>query len=176
MLHLEREAETMTTQNQDPNGAAALGFDPASLRAALRAALERAGALSDGPVSLVIPDPAVRLTLVAGSGLRIRGENNRVVDCVIFDTDYIGALDGLINAAKSAKEREAAVVEVQAQLLAHTKAHGGSMTQMALSGARGNIVQLMKIVSSPLATWAEASKRASDKPPALARSLWQVAQ
>jgi len=47
-------------------------LDPAALRAALRAALERAGALSGGPVSLVIPDPAVRLTLVPASGLRGR--------------------------------------------------------------------------------------------------------
>ena len=47
-------------------------LDPAALRAALRTALERAGALSGGPVSLVIPDPAVRLTLVPVSGLRGR--------------------------------------------------------------------------------------------------------
>lgn len=41
------------------------------------------------------------IAYAAGSGVRIRGENNRVVDCVIFDTDYIGALDGLVNAAGS---------------------------------------------------------------------------
>jgi len=47
-------------------------LDPAALRAALRAGFERAGALSGGPVSLVIPDPAVRLTLVPSQGLRGR--------------------------------------------------------------------------------------------------------
>ena len=47
-------------------------LEPAALREALRAALERAGALSGGPVSLVIPDPAVRLTLVPAKGLRGR--------------------------------------------------------------------------------------------------------
>ncbi len=47
-------------------------LDPEAVRAALRAALERAGALSGGPVSLVLPDPAVRLTLVPGAGLRGR--------------------------------------------------------------------------------------------------------
>jgi Tfp pilus assembly PilM family ATPase len=42
-------------------------------RAALRAALERAGALSEGPVSLVLPDPALRLTLVPAAGVKGRG-------------------------------------------------------------------------------------------------------
>jgi hypothetical protein len=46
--------------------------DPAALSAALRSALERSGALSGGPVSLVLPDPAVRLTLVPALGLRGR--------------------------------------------------------------------------------------------------------
>ena len=47
-------------------------LDPDAVRAALRTALERAGALSGGPVSLVVPDPAVRLTLVPATGLRAR--------------------------------------------------------------------------------------------------------
>jgi len=47
-------------------------LEPASLQAALRATLERVGALSTGVVSLVLPDPAVRLVLVAGEGLRGR--------------------------------------------------------------------------------------------------------
>lgn len=47
-------------------------LDADALRAALRTALERAGALSGGPVSLVVPDPAVRLTLVPAAGLRGR--------------------------------------------------------------------------------------------------------
>ena len=48
--------------------------DPIALRTALRTALERAGALAAGPVSLVVPDPAVRLALVPAEGLRGRGK------------------------------------------------------------------------------------------------------
>jgi hypothetical protein len=47
--------------------------DPEAFRSALRAALERVGALSGGDVSLVLPDPAVRLALVPAEGLRGRG-------------------------------------------------------------------------------------------------------
>lgn len=47
--------------------------EPASFRAALRSTLERAGALSGGPVSLVLPDPAVRVALIPADGLRVRG-------------------------------------------------------------------------------------------------------
>jgi len=47
-------------------------LDADAFSAALRAALERAGALSGGPISLVLPDPVVRLTLVSSAGLRGR--------------------------------------------------------------------------------------------------------
>ena len=54
--------------------------DPEAFRAALHAGLERAGALSGGPVSLVLPDPAIRLTLVPSLGLRgRRGELEETV-------------------------------------------------------------------------------------------------
>ncbi len=46
--------------------------DAAAFRSALRSVLERVGALSGGPVSLVLPDAAVRVTLVAGGGTRKR--------------------------------------------------------------------------------------------------------
>ncbi len=46
--------------------------DPDRFAATLRLALERAGALAGGPVSLVLPDPAVRLALVPAEGLRGR--------------------------------------------------------------------------------------------------------
>ena len=46
--------------------------DPEAFRGALRAVLERVGALSGGDVSLVLPDPAVRLALVPSEGLRAR--------------------------------------------------------------------------------------------------------
>ena len=47
-------------------------IDPEAFRAVLRAVLERVGALSGGDVSLVLPDPAVRLALVPSEGLRAR--------------------------------------------------------------------------------------------------------
>jgi hypothetical protein len=50
------------------------------LQAGLRSALERAGALSGGPVSLVLPDPVVRLTLLPSGGVRgRRSETEEVV-------------------------------------------------------------------------------------------------
>lgn len=52
----------------------------------------------------------------------------------------------------SKAEREKLVIETQAKLTDYTKKHPGSMTHMALSGARGNIGQLMKIVGTPLVT------------------------
>jgi hypothetical protein len=47
-------------------------LEPAAFRAALRATLERVGALSGGAVSLVLPDPAARVALVPATGLRGR--------------------------------------------------------------------------------------------------------
>jgi DNA-directed RNA polymerase subunit beta' len=55
------------------------------------------------------------------------------------------------NKAKTREERDAAVFKAQDAIVSHTKTHGGSMTEMALTGARGNIPQLMKIVSTPVA-------------------------
>ena len=46
--------------------------DPEAFRVALRAVLERVGALSGGDVSVVLPDPVVRLALVPAEGLRGR--------------------------------------------------------------------------------------------------------
>jgi hypothetical protein len=45
---------------------------PDAFQGALRSVLERVGALAGGPVSLVLPDPAVRATLVPAAGLRGR--------------------------------------------------------------------------------------------------------
>ncbi len=46
--------------------------EPIAFRGAVRSALERAGALGPGPASLVLPDPAVRIALVAADGLKGR--------------------------------------------------------------------------------------------------------
>ena len=47
-------------------------IDSAGFGVVLKTALERAGALSGGPVSLVLPDPAIRLALVSTEGLEGR--------------------------------------------------------------------------------------------------------
>jgi DNA-directed RNA polymerase subunit beta' len=60
-----------------------------------------------------------------------------------------------IAAMKNAVGRDAKekiILDVQKRMLEHTKVHPGSMTAMALSGARGNIPQLMKTIASPVAT------------------------
>lgn len=57
-----------------------------------------------------------------------------------------------IKHAKTQAEREKIILDVQDKMLELTKSHPGTMTQMALSGARGNIAQLMKTVSSPVAS------------------------
>jgi len=69
------------------------------------------------------------------------------------------ARDGImapgVAAMKNAVGREAKekiILDVQKKMLEHTKTHPGSMTAMALSGARGNIPQLMKTIASPVAT------------------------
>jgi Tfp pilus assembly PilM family ATPase len=46
--------------------------DPAAFSTVLRTALERVGALEGGAVSVVLPDPAVRLALVSTEGLKGR--------------------------------------------------------------------------------------------------------
>jgi hypothetical protein len=46
--------------------------DPETFQSALRSVLERAGALSGGEISLVLPDPTVRLALLPAAGLRGR--------------------------------------------------------------------------------------------------------
>jgi len=55
---------------------------PESFRSALQAVLERVGALGGGPVSLVLPDPAVRATLVPSAG--IRGRRSEMEELVRF--------------------------------------------------------------------------------------------
>lgn len=51
----------------------------------------------------------------------------------------------------NAAERERVILSVQDRMMEYTKTHPGTMTEMALSGARGNIPQLMKTVGSPVA-------------------------
>ena len=54
--------------------------------------------------------------------------------------------------ATTREAKENIVLDVQKKMLELTTTHPGSMTAMALSGARGNIPQLMKTVASPVAS------------------------
>jgi DNA-directed RNA polymerase subunit beta' len=56
-----------------------------------------------------------------------------------------------VKQAKTPEEREKIILSVQDRIMDYTKTHPGTMTQMALSGARGNVPQLMKTVGSPVA-------------------------
>lgn len=58
----------------------------------------------------------------------------------------VKALEGMTNK----DERLRLVIAAQTKMLDYTKKHPGSMTAMALSGARGNPAQLMKIIGTPL--------------------------
>jgi DNA-directed RNA polymerase subunit beta' len=67
----------------------------------------------------------------------------------------VNAVANKIKNIKDPTELQKTVVDAQNELLALTKEHPGSMTHMALSGARGNPAQLMKIVTTPLAANSE---------------------
>ena len=66
--------------------------------------------------------------------------------------EILGPARAAMTKATTREAREKIILEAQEKMLALTKRHPGSMTHMALSGARGNAAQLMKIVSAPLAT------------------------
>lgn len=117
--------------------------------------------LHDHVVDLARKDPQLYVRTI--TALKRRGDEIATLEGVSVGLDDIepqyAARDAIlapalkaIDAAKTPKEREQAVVKAQAALLEYTKKHPGSMTHMALSGARGNAGQLMKIVGTPLAT------------------------
>jgi DNA-directed RNA polymerase subunit beta' len=117
--------------------------------------------LHDHVVGLAKTNPAEYVRVI--SALKRRGDEIATLEGVSVGLDDIApeyaARDAILtpalkrlNTNLSAKDREALVVETQDKLLDYTKRHGGSMTHMALSGARGNPGQLMKIVATPLAT------------------------
>ncbi len=55
-----------------PEGVLDVSLTRAALRKALESACERAGALVGGPIALVLPDPAVRLSLLPAADLKAR--------------------------------------------------------------------------------------------------------
>lgn len=116
--------------------------------------------LHDHVVGLARSNPALYVKTVFD--LKKRGDEIATVEGISVGLDDItpeyAARDAIVNPAlkefakaHTPEAREKIIVATQAKMLDHTKQHGGSMTHMALSGARGNPAQLMKIVATPLA-------------------------
>lgn len=114
----------------------------------------------DHVVGLAKEKPAEYVKVI--TALKRRGDEIATLEGVSVGLDDIApdykARDAIlkpaiakIERAKNDIEREKLVIEAQNALLDYTKKHPGSMTHMALSGARGNPAQLMKIVATPLA-------------------------
>ena len=112
-------------------------------------------------LDLAQEDPAEYVEIV--SKLKALGDDISTLEGISVGLDDITpeykSRDGImapgVAAMKNAVGREAKekiILEVQKKMLEHTKLHPGSMTAMALSGARGNIPQLMKTIASPVAT------------------------
>lgn len=111
-------------------------------------------------VSLAKENPGGYVNVV--SKLKQRGDEIATLEGVTVGLDDItpdyAARDAIVHdalknvsAAKTLADKQKAVVESQQKLLDYTKQHSGSMTHMAVSGARGNPAQLMKIIGTPLA-------------------------
>ena len=117
--------------------------------------------LHDHVVGLAKTDPAKYVDTI--QKLKKRGDEIATLEGITVGIDDIKPLykerDAIVNevAEAAAKEkdpakREKLIIDAQTKLLAQTRSHPGSMTHMALSGARGNPPQLMKIVATPLAS------------------------
>jgi DNA-directed RNA polymerase subunit beta' len=120
--------------------------------------------LHDHVVGLAKSDPAKYVEVI--SALKHRGDEIATLEGISVGLDDITpdktARDAIMRPLERAVAREAdpvkrekLVIEAQTKLLDLTKRHPGSMTAMALSGARGNVPQLMKIVATPLAANSE---------------------
>jgi DNA-directed RNA polymerase subunit beta' len=118
-------------------------------------------ALHDHVVDLAKKDPAKYVHTVLN--LKRRGDEIATVEGISVGLDDIEpdykARDAILKPAvkkletlKDPEARNKVIVETQDKILGLTKQHSGSMTHMALSGARGKPAQLMKIVAAPLAT------------------------
>lgn len=116
--------------------------------------------LHDRVVELAKSDPIQYVKVI--QALKNRGDEIATLEGITVGVKDVRPLyaerDKIVNDAsallqgeKDQIKREKIVIEAQGKLLAQTKNHPGSMTHMALSGARGNPPQLMKIVATPLA-------------------------
>ena len=117
--------------------------------------------LHDHVVSLAKSDPIKYVHTALA--LKRRGDEIATLEGISVGLDDIEpdykARDAIVNPAMRKLDKmtdptamNKVVMEAQADILALTKRHPGSMTHMAMSGARGKPAQLMKIVATPLAT------------------------
>lgn len=117
-------------------------------------------ALNKKLTALAKEDPRAYVSIV--SQLKKLGDELSTLEGVSVGLDDIApdyaARDKIMAPAISAIKkttnpaaREALILGVQDKMMEYTRTHPGSMTQMALSGARGNVPQLMKTVGSPVA-------------------------
>lgn len=117
--------------------------------------------LHDHLVSLARTDPKSYVNTALG--IKRRGDEIATIEGISVGLDDIRPLykerEAILDPARKAfakaktrREQEKVVLETQTKLLDLTKTHPGSMTHMALSGARGNAAQLMKMITAPLAT------------------------
>jgi len=117
--------------------------------------------LHDHVVGLAKSDPAKYVKTILA--LKDRGDEIATLEGITVGVRDVRPLyaerDAIVNEAadaaakeKNTIKREKIIIDAQNKLLAQTKTHPGSMTAMALSGARGNPPQLMKIVATPLAS------------------------
>lgn len=117
--------------------------------------------LHDRVVELAKSDPALYVRTI--QALKKRGDEIATLEGITVGVKDVRPLyearDKIVNDAsallkgeKDQAKREQIVIDAQGKLLTQTKGHPGSMTHMALSGARGNPPQLMKIVATPLAS------------------------
>lgn len=117
--------------------------------------------LHDHLVSLAKSDPSLYVKTI--TDLKRRGDEIATLEGVSVGLADIApdyqARDAILKPAlarleqaPNKQEREKIVIETQSKLLDYSKKHTGSLAQMALSGARGNVGQLMKIVATPLVT------------------------
>lgn len=110
-------------------------------------------------LDLAKEDPAEYVEIV--SKLKRLGDDISTLEGISVGLDDITpsykARDALIasttkalNAAVTTSAKEGILIDAKEKMKAITREHPGSMTAMALSGARGNLEQLAKTVSSPV--------------------------
>lgn len=118
------------------------------------------GALYKQMTRLAKDDPAKYVTTI--TKVKALGDEFATLEGISVGLDDIAPIyadrDAVVRPAMAAiqrastrEQRQQIVSQTQKKLLDYTKTHPGTMGDMARSGGRGNMVQLMKAVGSPVA-------------------------